>query len=745
MPLGKINSAGLTIPADLLPSKFSPLNSASNILPLNFFRTSAMTGSVNPSTSSGRPLGDGVLAESEGVILQRGGEELALVKVSDRFTIRPVPNRSLRPLAQRIGVLSAQPIPSVQLIELRVAPGQLDAAMTQVRSAEEVAFASHVYQLQNSPQTLVYLTDQITLQFVESVSLETVRAIAAQANLQAMQPVQGIPQTFVFRVTLQADANPIKLANRLMRYPEVLTAEPNVVIQTQTFYRPRDPLYPKQWYLHHDGGTQLAAGSHISAEAAWDVTRGNRSIVVAVTDDGFDLNHPDFQGKGKIVAPRDLRNQNPVPTPEASHENHGTAVAGLAIAEENGVGIVGVAPGCGFMPIRTTGFLDDQALEQMFSWAMDNGAAVIVCSWGPSAVYFPISLRQRAVLTRAATEGRNGKGCVIVFAAGNSNRPINGSVNEQGWPNNILRGPTDWMNGFAIHPDVIAVSACTSLNQKAAYSNWGANIAVVAPSNNGSPGTWLQATGYIKTPPIVQMGLLGKGVLTSDRMGSEGYDAGAFTESFGGTSSACPLVAGVAALVLSVNPELTARDVRQILQETTDKITDSTADPQLGLQKGTYDANGHSQWFGYGKVNALKAVRAAQQRLVTPSRASRQIQQQNTTTFDIPDASPQGVRSTIQIGETGSIKDIQVTVQIEHNFLGDIEVSLIAPNNQTVLLQSRILGNNQLLQTTYTSQNTPVLRQLFNQSSAGRWQLWVVDYAPVDTGQLKRWQLQLGV
>jgi subtilisin family serine protease len=155
------------------------------------------------------------------------------------------------------------------------------------------------------------------------------------------------------------------------------------------------------------------------------------------------------------------------------------------------------------MPLRTTGFLDDESIEQLFEWAIQNGASVISCSWGPAAVYFPLSLRQRAALTRAATIGRDRKGCVIVFAAGNANRPISGTINEQGWPNNLLKGPTQWLGGFTVHPDVITVSACTSLSKKSAYSNWG-NVTISAPSNNAPPGMWFEQTGYISTAPEVR-------------------------------------------------------------------------------------------------------------------------------------------------------------------------------------------------------------------------------------------------
>jgi subtilisin family serine protease/subtilisin-like proprotein convertase family protein len=589
----------------------------------------------------------------------------------------------------------------------------------------------------------VYLTDEVTIQFTQMGQAEA-EAIASSLGLQTVQPVAGIPNTFVFHVTEQARSNPIKIANQLMRRADVLTAEPNVAIKTQTLYRPRDTDYAKQWYLNNGGGADLASGSHIFVEGAWDITRGSRSVVVAVADDAFDLNHPDFQGQGKIIAPKNLKEVGALPLPGGPQENHGTACAGLAIAEENNVGIVGVAPGCSFMPIRTTGFLDDNAIEQIFNWATDQGAWVISCSWGPSLVYYSLTLRQKAAINRAATKGRGGKGCVVVFAAGNTNRPVNGTIDERGWPQDALFGATSWLSGFAVHPDVIAVSACTSLNKKAAYSNWGANVSVCAPSNNASPGMWLQETGYVNAPPLIDKPLKGKGVFSTDRLGGVGYDPGSFTTDFGGTSSACPVVAGVAALVLSANPDLTAQEVKQILQDTADKIVDADPDPQFGYRRGTYDANGHSQWFGYGKVNATKAVQAAQQKISRPG-VARRIQQKNAAVLDIPDFNFQGITSAIQINDPGRISDIQISVTVEHSFMGDLEISLFTPGGDIILLQSRTLGRLTLLQKTYSPQTTPLLRRLLGQPVSGRWLLQVIDFARVNTGRLRSWQIDLGV
>jgi subtilisin family serine protease len=693
------------------------------------------TDRVNSSDFS---LSAGVSPSNMGIILQRGGEELILEKVSDRFTIRPTKNLSAQELGLPNYVSWRRSIPQAQLEVFAVSPNQLDAAMAIARASQNVAFASHVYQIKNSPGTHVYLGDQITIQFAAWVDLAKIKTITATINLVEDKPVIGLPNTFVYLISKQATENPVKITNRLQGLSEVLAAEPNIIILQEPHYRPRDTLYPQQWYLNNNGGNLLTTSSHIAVEKAWDITRGVRSVVVAVVDDSFDLNHPDFQGSGKIVAPRNLKDKNSLPLSNEKEASHGTACAGVAVAEENGTGIVGVAPGCALMPIRTTGFLDDESIEQIFDWAITKGASVISCSWGASAVYFPLSLRQRAAITRAATQGRNGKGCVILFAAGNANRPIDGTINERNWAKDVLSGNTKWLSGFAVHPDVITVAASTSMSKKAAYSNWGKNISVCAPSNNAPPGMWFQTTGYVYTMPAIATSLPGLGVLTTDQLAAAGYDKSDFTNDFGGTSSATPVVAGVAALILSANPDLTAKQVKNILQETADKVVDPDSDPQLGLREGTYDNNGHSQWFGYGKVNAFRAVQAAQKQS-TAQTTTKELIGRNNGKFAIPDNDKQGVKSAIAIADSSLVQGIEVTIDITHDFLGDLEIYLIAPNNLKLLLQGRTLGRRTELEATYTVQ------QQLNMPAKGRWHLWVIDYAPQDIGTLNNWVLRLGI
>jgi len=702
-------------------------------------------------------LGDGhrgVLNEYEGIILQRNGEELRVYKVNNRLTLCIQSSaqalEALKSLTEQWNPQQVRNITpqfvhqSPVVIEWKLASHQLEDALAQLRRDPAIIYASHVYQLALSPGTYLYLANQLTVQFAAGTSAHQVARTIHAVGLVGLRALPDTDDTYSATVGPTARKNPLKIANSLCRRDDILLAEPNIIIAIAPDYKPTDDRYADQWSLYHrNSAPDLDRSAHVDAEKAWDITRGSRSVTIAITDDGFDLNHPDLQGSGKIIAPKDLKNKDGLPTPAKHYENHGTAVAGVALAEETGSGIVGIAPGCSLMPIQTTGYLDDYSIEQLFDWATNNGADVISCSWSPAAVYFSLSRRISSAINRAATKGRNGKGCVILFSAGNANRPLEGSVEESGWLRNILKGATAWLSGFAIHPDVITVSASTSLNKKAAYSNWGKHISVAAPSNNAPPNMSL-SEGTFDTGPPIRTRLVGRSVLTSDRLGEDGYTRSDFT-GFGGTSSACPLVAGIVGLMLSANPDLTAREVKRLLQDTTDKILDPDPDPQLGQTHGAYDSKGHSLWFGYGKVNAYRAVKAAKEKALSDRTLRNSITTANQTVTDIPDANPRGLFSTINISTDAPLQDIKVYIQAEHDFLGDVSFTLHSPSREKVLIQGRTLGRQTRLQRTYSLVSTPSLRQLLNTSVRGRWQLQVIDHSPGSVGKLKKWELVLGV
>ena len=175
-----------------------------------------------------------------------------------------------------------------------------------------------------------------------------------------------------------------------------------------------------------------------------------------------------------------------------------------------------------------------------------------------------------AAISKAAREGRNGKGCVILFAVGNDD--------------------LDYVNYYAAHPDVIAVAATTSKDQHADYSNRGREVTICAPSNGDWPITAARAAWD-------------EGISWETgeyRWWRDGRSRGSNYKHFGGTSSSCPLVAGICGLILSANPDLTAAEVKEILIQTADQIGGPSE-----------YVNGHSLKFGHGRVNADKAVAEA--------------------------------------------------------------------------------------------------------------------------------------
>jgi subtilisin-like proprotein convertase family protein len=662
--------------------------------------------------------------------LRRGGKQISLERVADRFTVRMRPGVTAEKLASALPASPVRKARRQRLQEFAVEPAKRDKVMKDARGSGMVDFASHVYNIEGDPDSRLLLTDQVTAKFKAGVADKDLERIARELGLALLMPVKGEARAYVFQVTAQAAENPLKLANRLAAMEEVEMAEPNVAVALKRAYTPSDTLFPQQWHLYHAGGPFLAAGSHVSATTAWDTTRGERGVVVAIADDSVDLSHVDFQAPGKIVAPLDIAGQDLEPLPESADDNHGTSCAGVAVAEETGSGVVGAAPGCALMPIRTSGYLDDASIEALFEWVIAKGAAVVSCSWGAAARYWPLSMRQSAVIRRAATEGRGGLGCVVVFAAGNENRPVNGQVDESGWPGGVPAGPFDWLAGYAAHPDVIAVAACTSESRKSAYSNWGDEIWVCAPSNNAGPQTY----------PRITQALSGRGIVTTDRVGAPGYSTSDYTYSFGGTSSACPLVAGVAALVLSANPALSALELKEVLRDTADKIEDPEADLQLKKRLGRY-TGGHSPWFGHGKVNAAKAVAEAVRR--KGAAAGLEIRKVVTVNLAIPDNSPAGIESALNIPEHGRLISIEVKVDIRHTWRGDLVIALVSPNGAVVELQRRKGDGEDDVHETFNAASTPGLRALTGIDPAGDWRLRVQDLAQSDVGTLDRWELAM--
>lgn len=462
------------------------------------------------------------------------------------------------------------------VVKLDTGAKTLDEKLDEVRADDEVQVGTHVYYVAGSNRPVVPTGDIIII-FQDGTSQDEQNIVLDEYKLDLIQRRED--NRVIARVSAQSP-NPLKVASELQKVSLVKWAEPDLdtLLDSYAFVPPEDTLLEHEWQLKNDGfvvdvNWRMKKGADSKVIDAWRRlgNMGSSNIVVAIIDNGFDTSHPDL--KDKIYRPYDLWSKSSKLPQGDPQFTHGTPCASVAVAASNGQGIVGAAPNAKLMPVNGTSF-SLSATEQMFDYCIKNGADIISCSWGTTDSNFDLSPMKREAIAKAAKQGRNGKGCVILFAVGNDD--------------------LDFVNFYAAHPDVIAVAASTSQDLHASYSNRGREVSVCAPSN----GDW----------PITAARAWWDEGLTNEtgeyKFWRDGKPRGKNYKHFGGTSSSTPLVAGICALMLSANPNLTAKEVKQILEQTADKIG----------APSDY-SNGHSIKYGYGRVNADKAVAEAIRRL----------------------------------------------------------------------------------------------------------------------------------
>jgi subtilisin family serine protease len=432
------------------------------------------------------------------------------------------------------------------------------ALLADLNAQADVAVASPALRIPGSKSPLLP-TDRFIVQFKPDTTPEKIAEMAAIYGVEAIRSLDPLPKTFLYRATGEYDA--IQAANAYAESGCTVFAHPDFLAERPLRAVPNDPLYASQWHLDNTGQNGATAGEDIDAPEAWDTSYGDSNVVVAIPDSGIQISHPDLADR--IVSPWDAIDNDNDPSPVYASETHGTSAAGLICASNNNeIGVTGVAPWCSLMPIRL--ILNSYALPsdeaEAFLYASDNGADIITNSWGPfdNAGYGPLFDVTRTAIDYATRFGRGGKGCIILFASGNGNEDIE----------------TD---GYTSYEKVLAVGATTNKAKRAGYSDYGAGLDVCAPGGDSSTGG---------------------GLWTTDMTGSDGYGTGDYLGTFCGTSGAAPIAAGVCALILSSNPDLTRQGVTAILEDSADKI-DAT--------NGNY-LNGHSVYYGYGRVNARSAV-----------------------------------------------------------------------------------------------------------------------------------------
>lgn len=513
-----------------------------------------------------------------------GGEKMSLTKSKTAAAVQYLPGA--KKTAKRG---AAQPAEQVENFEMVRAKRGIDGKLDEMRNRPDVMMGTHVWHVDDEDDATFIPTGNLYLEFLPKSTAQQQETLLTEFHLNVVEVVA----TGAYRVSVTPQSpNPVKCAMLLQKNKLVRVAEPEFVTKPseRDFAPPSGRFIATQWHLENTGqsipvidapnsvygSNQFRRGADAKVREAWMYLQslGSKSLNIAVIDTGFATEHPQLRGDGTKIRnafnastrANDVSPWAQMPDGSWGVYSHGTSCAAVAMGAWDTNGILGAAPNARFMPIKLD-VLSDEAIKNAFEHALLNGADIISCSLGyPKPV--PLSTYVFNYLRKVATEGRGGRGVPMFFAAGNANPASN-------WQPRLV-------SDFAAHPDGICITASNSLDQPSSYSFYGPQAFLSAPSN-GDQGVGI-------TTATVELGAGGNTLQL-------GYTSG-----FGGTSSAAPLAAGVCALMLTANPNLTLADIKDILRRSADKIA------------GGYDANGHSDRLGYGRINALKAVQLADAR-----------------------------------------------------------------------------------------------------------------------------------
>ncbi|MBO7126289.1 S8 family serine peptidase [bacterium] len=395
-----------------------------------------------------------------------------------------------------------------------------------------------------------------------------------------------------YMVSLPAGSDPFAIANALFERRLVRWAQPNWIWHFKPLSTtPDDTYFSQQWHL-----------TQINAPEAWDTeTAANKDVRIAIVDTGVDLNHPDLNvlsnlGKdfiGNLGGAPNVPTYGGTQNGGKDHEGvpHGTACAGLAAAKtNNGLGVSASCWGCPIIPIRL--IVDDyswtsgqstasDATLQAMKYAVDNGAWVVSNSWGAQDVDrygnctgVPADNNSSQGVDYGRNNGRNGKGTIFLWAAGNSHCNTN-------------------QNKFLQDNDFLTISALGQSGSLESYSNYGTEIDISAGAGNNTTDIQGKTYGYAYN-----------GIYSLDNNGD-------YTSGMNGTSAATPVAAGAVALMLAANPALTFSGAMNCIKSSARKPSNACSEGSWTMQQDEHIEAGskeHSPCYGFGIVDANAMV-----------------------------------------------------------------------------------------------------------------------------------------
>lgn len=383
----------------------------------------------------------------------------------------------------------------------------------------------------------VFMTPYLNLQLKKEEDIDVLTTCAEKYGFKIVKQEPLMPLWYILALTPDCDKNSLECANQLWESGEFAASVPDFWSDDLTCSN--DTSFYQQWGLYNSSHTDI----DISACSAWDYATG-RDIKIAIVDTGVDSTHIDL---GSNISNLNYDTETSSTTIQL-YEDHGTHCAGIAAAiKDNTTHIAGVAPEATIISVScnigdtTTNSRINRA--KGITWAYQHGADIISNSWHSGTYHSAID----KAIYNAFINGRQGKGCVIVFSAGNDDH-------------NYVNYPAD------CNDTILVVGSIDSTGNRATSSNYGAKLDLVAPGVN---------------------------ILSTLPNNTTGYGSG--------TSMACPHVAGVAALVLQRNPDLTVSQVNGIICGNTKKL--STVNFNESKPYGSWNNK-----YGYGLVDAYKSV-----------------------------------------------------------------------------------------------------------------------------------------